>query len=67
MSTEFVALTLDIIGKVMIAYTALAVHARVRKEHKIDTAVFKIMEWENTIGIAGIIFMIVGYLIRVSA
>lgn len=67
MNTEFIALTLDIIGKVMIAYTALAVHARVRKEHKIDTAVFKIMKWENTVGVVGIIFMIAGYLIRISA
>lgn len=67
MNTEFIAFTLDIIGKVMVAYTALAVHARVRKEHKIDTAVFTVMKWENTVGITGIIFMIAGYVIHVFA
>lgn len=63
---ENLALTLDIIGKIMVAYTALAVHTRVRKEHKIDDTVFKAMKRESTIGIAGIIFMIAGYIIHIS-
>lgn len=50
----------------MVAYTALAVHTRVRKEHKIDDTVFKAMKRESTIGIAGIIFMIAGYIIHIS-
>lgn len=63
---ENLALTLDIIGKIMVAYTALAVHTRVRKERKIDDTVFKAMKRESTIGIAGIIFMIAGYIIHIS-
>jgi uncharacterized membrane protein YidH (DUF202 family) len=58
---EILALTLDIIGKVMVAYTALAVHHRVRNEHKIDSAVFKIMKREMVVGVLGIALMIVGY------
>lgn len=60
------ASTLDILGKVMVAYTALAVHGRVRKEQKIDTFVFHAMKWEKIIGVAGIILMIIGYLIHLS-
>lgn len=62
---EILALTIDIIGKIMVAYTALAVHNRVRKEHTIDTAVFRAMKREQLIGIAGIMFMVLGYIVRV--
>lgn len=37
----------------MVAYTALAVHMRARKEHKIDDTVFRAMKRESAIGIAG--------------
>ncbi|MCR4328728.1 MAG: hypothetical protein NUV53_04450 [Patescibacteria group bacterium] len=63
---EIFAFTLDVIGKILIAYTALAVHGRVRTEQKIDASVFKAMRWEKVIGISGIIFIILGYLIHVS-
>lgn len=62
---ENLALTLDIIGKVLVSYTVIAVHTRVRKEHKIDDAVFRVMSWENRIGIAGIVFMVAGYVIHI--
>lgn len=63
---EISALTLDILGKVMVAYTALAVHGRVRKEQKIDALVFRAMKWEKIIGIAGIVLMIFGYFLHLS-
>jgi len=62
---ENIAFTLDLIGKIMIAYTALAVHSRFQKEHKIDEIVFKEMTREKIIGIAGIVFMVVGYAIHI--
>lgn len=65
MSIEFIALTFDIIGKIMIAYTALKVHHRFRKEHRVDDMVFTAMKKEQTIGILGIVFIILGYLIHV--
>jgi len=63
---ENLAFTVDIIGKVMIAYTALAVHNRVRKDHKIDKDVFRTMKHEKIIGILGIVLMIAGYIIHIS-
>lgn len=63
---DIFASTLDIIGKVMVAYTALAVHSRVRKEQKIDSAVFRAMRKEKIIGILGIILMIFGYFMHLS-
>lgn len=44
MNLELLGFTLDVIGKVMVAYTAIAVHRRVWKEHKIDKAVFSAMK-----------------------
>lgn len=64
MSIEFVGFTLDVVGKIMIAYTALAVHHRFRKEHKIDERVFRSMKREQVIGIAGITLIILGYLLQ---
>ncbi len=63
---DIFASTLDIIGKVIIAYTALAVHGRVREEQKIDASVFHIMKRERIVGIIGIVFMVLGYLIHLS-
>ena len=41
---EFIGFTLDVIGKIMVAYTAVQVHYRFWKEHKIDERVFQIMK-----------------------
>jgi hypothetical protein len=38
---EFFGFTMDVIGKIMIAYTAIMVHHRFRKEHKIDEECLK--------------------------
>lgn len=65
-SMEILASTLDILGKVMVAYTALAVHGRVRKEQKIDASVFSAMKWEKFVGMAGIVLMVLGYLLHLS-
>ncbi|KKU81985.1 MAG: hypothetical protein UY09_C0025G0002 [Parcubacteria group bacterium GW2011_GWA2_47_8] len=64
---ETLALTFDIIGKVIIAYTALAVHHRVWKEHKIDKMVFRIMRRERVIGILGMVLMVSAYLLHIYA
>lgn len=57
--------TLDLIGKILISYTAIVVHYRFRKEHKIDEKVFSVMKKEQVIGILGIALMIVGYLLQI--
>ncbi len=64
MDTELLGSTLDLVGKLMVAYTALAVHGRVRRERRIDAAVFRSMRREQYIGVVGIAFMVIGYLLR---
>ena len=54
----------DTIGKIMIAYTAIQVHYRVWKEHRIDEKVFTEMKKERIVGIIGIIFIILGFLLQ---
>lgn len=60
MSLDFLGFVLDAIGTVMIAYTAIAVHRRFWKEHKIDEEVFRTMQLEQIIGMAGIILILIG-------
>ncbi|OGG59140.1 hypothetical protein A3C89_01900 [Candidatus Kaiserbacteria bacterium RIFCSPHIGHO2_02_FULL_50_50] len=59
------AFTLDIVGKVMVAYTALAVHHRVAREHTIDREVFRVMKVEQYVGAIGIMCMIAAYVLHV--
>lgn len=67
MNIEFLGFTLDVIGKILVAYTAIAVHRRFWKEHKIDESVFKAMRREQIIGIAGIILIIIGFLLQIPS
>ena len=67
MNADFLGLTLQVTGEIVIAYTVLRVHYRVRKEHKIDDRVFRIMKKEQTIGLIGIGFILVGYMLQIPA
>lgn len=67
MSIEFIGFTLDVIGKIMVAYTAIAVHRRVWREHKIDEAVFRAMRREQIVGVIGIVLIVIGYLLQAPA
>lgn len=58
-------ITFDTIGTILIAYTAIRVHYRVRKERSIDSRVMKEMGQEITIGISGVVLIIVGYILQV--
>ena len=64
---ELIGHTLEVIGTVMIAYTALSVHHRVRKEHKIDEVVFKHMKREQAVGMFGIVLIVIGYILQVPS
>lgn len=67
MSTEFIGFTLDVIGKVMFAYTAIMVHYRFWKERKIDEAVFMAMKRERIIEVLGVLLIIVGYFLQIPS
>jgi len=61
---EFIGDVIEIAGKLLVAWTALAVHHRFRHEHKIDEAVFKIMHTESRLGFVGIALIVIGFAIR---
>ena len=64
MNIEFIGFTLDVLGKVMVAFTAIMVHYRFRKEHRIDERVFRSMRREQLLGIIGIFLIILGFLLQ---
>lgn len=64
MDMDFLGETLKVIGEVMIGVTAIMVHRRVWKEHRMNPLVYKEMQREQFIGILGVILLIAGYLIK---
>lgn len=59
--------TIQTFGELLIAYTVLRVHGRVRQEHKIDARVFAAMKREQVIGATGMMLIVVGWLVQVVA
>ena len=66
MTFEILALTLDFIGKVLIAVMALLVHKRIRSEKKIDLQVIKEMKLEQAIGVLAIVLIVISYIMNLS-
>lgn len=62
---EFLGMTLDVMGKVMVAVMAIRVHWRFRKEHKVDERVFTIMHKEEQMGMLGIALILLGWVLEV--
>ena len=67
MSVEFIGFTLDVVGKILVAYTAISVHYRFWKKHKIDEVVFATMERERVIAIIGVALIVIGYFLQVPS
>ena len=65
MNIEFIGFTLDVLGKILVAFTALMVHHRFRKEHKVDERIFKAMRREQLLGIIGIGAIILGFILQI--
>lgn len=59
--------TFDLIGKLLIGFTALKVHWRVLNEHSIDNIVLSSMKREQMLGILGIASILIGYLLKHSS
>ena len=64
---EYIGLTFQTIGEIFIAFTVLKVHHRVLREHRIDDSVFKVMKFEQLLGVFGIIFIVIGYVLMITA
>lgn len=67
MSLEFIGFTLDTVGKIMVAFTAIMVHHRFSEEQKLDSKVLNEMKREKVIGIVGVTFIVIGYLLQLSS
>lgn len=65
MNIEFIGFTLDVLGKILVAFTAIMVHHRFRKEHKVDERIFKAMRREQLLGIIGIGAIILGFILQI--
>jgi len=59
-----IGFTLHTLGEIMVGFTAIMVHHRVWKEHKIDSRVFNEMNKERKIGIVGLSLIIIGFAIE---
>lgn len=64
---ELLGFIFDVVGKIMVAFTAIMVHHRFRKEHKIDERVFKSMRREQFIGIIGIALIVFGFFLQLPS
>lgn len=61
---EQLALTFDIVGKILIAITAILVHRKVIAEKRIDKNVLKEFHKEEVYGVLGIIALLLGYILH---
>jgi uncharacterized membrane protein len=62
---RILGLTFDLVGTVLIGFAALRVHHRFLNEHRVDQKVFKTMKREQSLGVLGIILVIVGYILQI--
>jgi len=62
---ELLALILNTLGTLLIAYAALNVHHRFRHEHKVDDVVFNAMRKEYLVGWFGIVMIILSFLLEI--
>jgi hypothetical protein len=57
----FWAITLDVVGKVILGVSVISVHWKIVKEHKVDAPVLKEMHREHTLAIIGIGLILIAY------
>jgi len=65
MNLLFWALTVGVIGKVMLAVGVLIAHSQLAHERKVDKLVLKSFRLEHSLTIAGIILIVSGYLMEI--
>ena len=61
------AITLDFIGKFLLALLVILVHNRIQKEGKIDKSVLKEMGLEKVVGSIALILLIFAYIVHMWA
>ena len=61
------AITIDFIGKFLLALLVILVHNRIQKEGKIDKSVLKEMGLEKVVGSIALILLIFAYIVNMWA
>jgi hypothetical protein len=62
--TYLLARSFDLLGTILIAFTAIRVHHRVLNEHTIDEAVFRSMKREQKLGVIGVLLIVTGFILE---
>ena len=60
----FWAVTLDVLGKIILGVSVIGVHWKIVKEHRIDGAVLKEIRHERNLAIFGILLIVVAYILE---
>jgi hypothetical protein len=64
MTLDVLAVSLDFFGKFLIVVAAFMLHGRLHKEKRIDKRVIRQIRKEQSLGLAGIIIMALGYVVH---
>jgi hypothetical protein len=64
-SIEFLGMTFDFVGTIILAIAVLRVHMKLGKEHKIDKKVLQAIHREKIFAILAIIFIFFGFILQV--
>lgn len=67
MNIQIVGLTLEFVGSVFIAFTALMIHHRILHEHGVDKVVLTTMKSEQKVGILGVLLLLAGFIFQITA
>jgi len=67
MNLFIIAVTLGVLGKVLLGVAVIRVHSHIMKEHRIDDDVINAIKRERYISIIAILFIIIGYLLEVTS
>ncbi|MFT5179522.1 MAG: hypothetical protein ACI9GH_000048 [Candidatus Paceibacteria bacterium] len=59
------ALTLELLGEILIAMAVVRVHSHVLKEHKLDKDVYTTIKKEKLYAVVGISLMIVSFILQI--
>lgn len=64
MDLLFWGLTLGVIGKLILGFAVLRVHARILHEHKIDADVLRTLKKEQIVTLVGLALILIGYVLE---
>ena len=59
--------TIDFIGKILIAYSAMRIHSRLDSEMAANQNVFKEIKMSSMLATTGLIFIVIGYVLQVPS